>query len=54
LLKATSEFDVGVPIVIRLVGTNEKEGQALLEGTDLIVVTSLEEGAQKAVEIAKG
>ena len=54
ILQATKEFEVKVPIVIRLVGTNEEEGRKLLEGTDFEVATSLEEGAQKAVAIAKG
>ena len=52
LLDALSADEVQVPIVIRLIGTNETEGRRLLEGTDLIQVRTLEEGAAKAAEIA--
>ncbi len=51
ILASMQEFNVPVPIIIRLVGTNEKEGRALLEGTSLTTVTSLEEGAVKAAKI---
>ncbi len=51
ILAANESFTVPVPIVVRLVGTNEKEGQALLEGTEMTVATSLEEGARLAVEL---
>jgi succinyl-CoA synthetase beta subunit len=53
ILDAKSQFDVPVPIVIRLAGTNEKEGKELLRGTDLIVAESLEEGARTAVAIGR-
>jgi succinyl-CoA synthetase beta subunit len=53
ILQALQEIDVKVPIVIRLVGTNEKEGRALLEGTNLIVATTLEGGAEQAVKLGK-
>jgi len=48
------DFDVPVPIVIRLAGTNEAEGRALLENTELIFAETLEEGAATAVEIGGG
>ncbi|MBI4559646.1 MAG: ADP-forming succinate--CoA ligase subunit beta [Candidatus Hydrogenedentes bacterium] len=51
LLASLKEFEVKVPIVIRLVGTNEAEGRALLEGTPLISAETLEAGATKAAEI---
>lgn len=51
ILTALEEFDVSVPIVIRLIGTNEAEGQKLLEGTSLLPASTLEEGAQRATEI---
>ena len=43
-----------VPMVVRLVGTNEKEGQAILANASLTPASTLAEAAQKAVEIAKG
>lgn len=41
------------PIVVRLTGTNEREGRALLEGKSFVVAESLEEAAHRAVEIFK-
>ena len=46
-------MDVPVPIVVRLIGTNQDEGRAILEGTRLIPADTLEEGAVKAVELAR-
>ena len=52
ILASLDAMEVPVPIVIRLIGTNQEEGRALLEGTDLISVNTLEEGAAKAAELA--
>ena len=52
VLAAIDEVDVTVPIVVRLVGTNEEEGRRLLAESDLITVTSLSEAAQKAIALA--
>jgi succinyl-CoA synthetase beta subunit len=51
IIASIEQFDVGVPLIVRLVGTNEEEGRALLEGTELISATTLEQGATKAAEI---
>ncbi len=59
LLQTLEQFHVAVPIVVRLAGTNEELGRELLlanaglGGAKLLVAPTLEEGAQKAVEIAK-
>jgi succinyl-CoA synthetase beta subunit len=42
-----------VPMVVRLVGTNEAEGQRILADASLIPAATLAEAAQKAVDIAK-
>ena len=54
ILQSLKEMEVTVPIVVRLVGTNEAEGQKLLEGTQLITALSLEAGARKANELGGG
>jgi len=54
ILLSLEEMEVPVPIVVRLVGTNEAEGQKLLEGTQLITAQSLEAGATKANELGGG
>lgn len=59
IVKALSEMQIIVPIVIRLAGTNEEEGRRILEefiektGTRLHIARTMEEGAQKAVELAR-
>lgn len=51
ILASLEQFKAPVPIVIRLKGTNEAEGLALLKGTDLIPAQTLEEAAAKAAAI---
>jgi succinyl-CoA synthetase beta subunit len=51
ILASLEQFEVKVPIVVRLVGTNEEEGRRLLEGTKLIPAATLEDGATCAAEI---
>ncbi len=43
-----------VPIVIRLTGTNEEEGQKILTEAGIPFETSMEDAAKKAVEICEG
>ena len=40
------------PVVVRLVGTNEKEGRRILTEAGIHVLGSMEEAAKRAVEIA--
>lgn len=51
ILKSLEQMDVPVPIVVRLVGTNEEEGRRILEGTALTSATTLVDGARKATEL---
>ncbi|RLI70320.1 ADP-forming succinate--CoA ligase subunit beta [Archaeoglobales archaeon] len=59
LIKALSEMEVGVPIVLRLAGTNEEEGRNMIKEflnktkEKIILVETMEEGAKKAVELVK-
>jgi len=53
ILAAIDEIDRKVPMVTRLVGTNEVEGRKLLSDADMLTASSLAEAAQKAVEVAK-
>jgi succinyl-CoA synthetase beta subunit len=48
ILSSLDQMDVPVPIVIRLIGTNQEEGRRLLDGTALIAADTLEEAATKA------
>jgi len=53
LLEAFHQIKTEVPIVIRLTGTNEKEGRALLQGTHSHVAETMGEATQMAVKISK-
>ena len=56
VIAANKTLGIKVPVVVRLEGTNVEQGKRLLEesGLKLISVPGMDEGAQKAVEIAKG
>jgi succinyl-CoA synthetase beta subunit len=54
IVAALDEVPTNVPMVARLVGTNAEEGQKVLAESVLIPVSTLAEGAQKAVELAYG
>jgi succinyl-CoA synthetase beta subunit len=53
ILDALREINTRVPMVVRLVGTNEDEGHRLLSEANLGTATSLAEAAQKAIAAAK-
>ncbi len=53
ILEAISDIEVEVPIVVRLAGTNEKEGIDILKDTDLILAETMDDAAKKVVEIVK-
>ncbi len=56
ILAALGEIEVRLPMVVRLVGTNEEEGRRLLEEAQLpnmMTASTLTEAAQKAVAAAR-
>jgi succinyl-CoA synthetase beta subunit len=52
IVTAMAEVPTDVPMVVRLVGTNEEEGRAILADADMITARTLPEAAQRAVEAA--
>ena len=57
VLQALDEVPTQLPLIVRLVGTNQEEGLAIINGANLQNMTgarTLYEAAQKAVEAAKG
>lgn len=52
LLLALEQLKPKIPIVVRLVGTNEQEGRELLAQAKLETATTLERAAQRVVELA--
>jgi succinyl-CoA synthetase beta subunit len=53
VLEARKRAGFTKPMVIRLVGTNEEEGRRILTEAGIHVLDSMEEAAQKTVEIVK-
>lgn len=53
LLEAFRQIKTDIPIVIRLTGTNEKKGRALLQGTHFHVAESMGDATSMAVELTK-
>ncbi len=51
-MKAMTEGPTRVPMVVRLVGTNEAEGRQLLSEAKMETATTLADAAQKAVAAA--
>jgi len=53
LVTALEEIKTEVPIVIRLSGTNAKEGLEIIKDYGLPTVSTMSEAAQKAIELSK-
>jgi len=56
IIEAVKQVEVGVPVVVRLEGTNVEQGKQLLAGSGLAIVAAegLTDAAAKAVELAGG
>ncbi len=53
ILAAMDEVKPQVPFVVRLIGTNQEEGQKLLADADMITANTLAEAAQKVVSLVQ-
>jgi len=56
IVRAFKELNLKIPLIIRLSGTNEEEGRRIIErelSGKVEVVRTMEEGAKRAVEVAK-
>ena len=53
ILAARNDEDITAPMVIRMVGTNEEEGQAILNEAGIHFLKTMEEAASKVVELVK-
>jgi len=53
ILQARAKVGVTKPMVIRLVGTNEEEGKRMLTEAGIQALESMEEAAQRVVEISR-
>jgi succinyl-CoA synthetase beta subunit len=54
ILAALRENPTDIPMVIRLVGTNEDQGRALLDEAEMETASSLSDAAQKAIAAVNG
>jgi succinyl-CoA synthetase beta subunit len=54
LVTALKEIDTDIPVVIRLSGTNAKEGLEIIRDFGLPTVSTMSEAAQKAIELSRG
>lgn len=52
IVTATEGIDIGVPIVIRLTGTNEEEGRAILDAAGFSAHSSMDAVVEEAVKLA--
>jgi len=53
IIKASEELGASKPIVVRMMGTNEEEGKRILKKHGIDTLESMEEGAEKAVQLTK-
>ena len=53
LLTAFQQLDTDIPVIVRLTGTNEKEGREMLKGTRFRVAETMGEATRMAVEASK-
>jgi succinyl-CoA synthetase beta subunit len=53
IVEATRRIDIGVPLVIRLTGTNEEAALDILKGAGFTATTSMDDVVQQAVELAR-
>jgi succinyl-CoA synthetase beta subunit len=54
ILLAKEKLKIGVPMVIRLIGTNEEQGRARLEGAGLIAARRMTDAIENVVRCAQG
>ena len=54
IVEATKRIDIGLPIAIRLTGTNEAEAIEILNQAGFTAMTDMDEVVKAAVEFAKG
>jgi len=53
IISALEEFKIKKPIVIRLIGTNEREGREILNNYGIHAFDNMEEAARKVVELVR-
>ena len=52
IIMAAKQIDIKLPLVIRLIGTNESEGRDILQKADFVVVEGMSEAVKRVIEVA--
>jgi len=52
IILAAGQIDIKLPLVIRLIGTNESEGREILQKAGFVVVEGMSEAVKKVIEVA--
>lgn len=53
LLTAFEQIETDIPVIVRLTGTNEKEGRKMLKGSRFKVAETMGEATRMAVKASK-
>ena len=53
VVEARDKVGIGIPLVVRMVGTNEAEGRDILNKAGIEVLDTMEDAARKAVEVSR-
>jgi len=53
LIMAFNEIETNIPVVVRLTGTNEKEGHKILSGSKFHIASTMREAINKAIELGR-
>ncbi|VAW14397.1 Succinyl-CoA ligase [ADP-forming] beta chain, partial [hydrothermal vent metagenome] len=53
IIEARKQMDLGVPLVVRLTGTNEEEAKEILSQNGLETYSTMREAVNKVVELSK-
>jgi succinyl-CoA synthetase beta subunit len=53
IVQVLKSMDVGLPVVVRLTGTNEDKARELLEEVDITAVSSMDECVREAIRLSK-
>jgi succinyl-CoA synthetase beta subunit len=52
IVEARKQVGINIPLVVRMVGTNEAEGRDILNKAGIEVLDTMEDAASKAVQVS--
>lgn len=54
IVESLGSMDVGIPVVVRLTGTNEEAARDILKKIEVVPVGTMDEGVKEAIRLSKG